>query len=166
MRKVMRLLRRNGPLTIRDIDDDVLVEKDHPWASRKPSKRALQLAFYMGLVTVSERTGMLKTYELIDRHFGWEKRPRPATERQMTEYLLDRALRAQGVVSLNSACYMDAPRKPAMRTLIEQRVRRGELVPRRDRGRGKDAALGARRRRWRNRRAARSWSTSSRPSIR
>ena len=29
MRKVMRLLRRDGPLTIRDIDDDVLVEKDH-----------------------------------------------------------------------------------------------------------------------------------------
>ena len=35
-----------APLTIRDIDDDVLVEKDHDWASRKPSKRALQLAFY------------------------------------------------------------------------------------------------------------------------
>ena len=64
---------RGGPLTIRDIDDDVLVEKDHPWASRKPSKRALQLAFYMGLVTISERTGMLKTYELIERHFGWDE---------------------------------------------------------------------------------------------
>ena len=70
----MRLLRREGALTIRDIDDDVLVEKEHPWASRKPSKRALQLAFYMGRVTVSERAGMLKTYELTDRHFGWEKR--------------------------------------------------------------------------------------------
>ncbi len=137
MRKVMRLLRNNGPLTIRDIDDDVLVEKDHAWASRKPSKRALQLAFYMGLVTVSERSGMLKTYELMDRHFAWEKRPRPATERQVTEYLLDRALRAQGVVSLNSACYMDAPRKPAMRTLIERRVRRGELVPLAIEGAGK-----------------------------
>ena len=42
----MRLIRRDGALTIRDIDDDVLVEKEHLWASRKPSKRALQLAFY------------------------------------------------------------------------------------------------------------------------
>jgi uncharacterized protein YcaQ len=129
MRKVMRLLRRDGPLTIRDIDDDVLVEKEHPWASRKPSKRALQLAFYMGLVTVSARAGMLKTYDLVDRHFGWEGRPRPATESQIDAYVLDRAIRAQGVVSLESTCYMNAPRKPAVKALIEARVRRGALVP-------------------------------------
>src|SRR5579864_3700335 len=67
-RKVMRLIRQ-GALTIRDIDDDVLAEKTHLWASRKPSKRALQLAFYSGVVTISERNGMLKTYELIERHF-------------------------------------------------------------------------------------------------
>jgi uncharacterized protein YcaQ len=129
LRRVLRLLKTEGALTIRDIDDEELVEKEHPWASRKPSKRALQLAFHMGRVTIAERNGMLKTYELTDRHFGWEKLPRPATEREVTEYLLDRALRAQGVVSLDSACYMDAPRKPATRKLIERRVRRGELVP-------------------------------------
>jgi uncharacterized protein YcaQ len=44
LQKVLGRIRRNGPLTIRDIDDDVLVEKIHEWASRKPSKRALQLA--------------------------------------------------------------------------------------------------------------------------
>ncbi len=31
-RKVMRLLRRDGALTIRDIEDDVLTEKEHLWA--------------------------------------------------------------------------------------------------------------------------------------
>jgi len=55
MRKVMSLIRKDGALSIRDIDDDVLVEKDHAWASRKPSKRALQLAFYNGELVVSER---------------------------------------------------------------------------------------------------------------
>jgi uncharacterized protein YcaQ len=129
LRKVLRRLRKDGAFTIRDVDDDVLVDKEHPWASRKPSKRALQLAFYRGEVTISERAGMLKTYELMDRHFGWDKRPRPATEREVSEYLLSRALRAQGIISLDSACHLDAPRKPAMRKLIEQRVRHGELVP-------------------------------------
>src|SRR5262245_6991098 len=100
LRKVLGRIRRNGALTIRDIDDDVLVEKDHEWASRKPSKRALQLAFYAGILTISERVGMLKTYELMDRHFAWEKRPRPATERAVVAYLLDRALRAEGIGSL------------------------------------------------------------------
>ena len=96
MRKVLARIRKHGALTIRDIDDDVLVEKNHLWASRKPSKRALQLAFYQGLVTVSQRTGMLKTYELMGRHFGWERPPKPATDREVLNYLLDRALRIAG----------------------------------------------------------------------
>src|SRR5262249_31976855 len=129
LRKVLGRIRRNGALTIRDIDDDVLVDKEHLWASRKPSKRALQLAFYSGVLTISERVGMLKTYELMDRHFGWAKRPRPATEKAVVEYQLDRALRAQGIVSLDSVCFQDAKRKPAMRRLIEARVRRKALVP-------------------------------------
>jgi len=128
MRKVMRLIRL-GPLTIRDIDDDVLTEKEHLWASRKPSKRALQFGFYTGALTISERNGMLKTYELIERHFGWERPPKPATASEVAAYLLDRALRAQGVVSLDSICHLDAPSKPGVRRLIEVRVRRGELVP-------------------------------------
>jgi uncharacterized protein len=129
LRKVLTLLRGNGPLTIRDIDDDVLVEKDHLWASRKPSKRALQLAFYRGLVTVSQRSGMLKTYELATRHFGWERLPKAASEREVLEYRIDRALRSQGVVSLDSVCYLVPSLKPGVRGLIEARVRRGELVP-------------------------------------
>lgn len=129
LRKVVARIRKHGALTIRDIDDDVLVDKAHPWASRKPSKRALQLAFYTGAVTISERVGMLKTYELMDRHFGWEKRPRPASERAILDYLLDRALRSQGLVSLDSICFQDAQRKPGMRRLIEAKVRRKELVP-------------------------------------
>jgi uncharacterized protein YcaQ len=127
-RKVMRLIKA-GPLTIRDIEDDVLTEKEHLWQSRKPSKRALQLAFYTGAVTVSERNGMLKTYELMARHFGWEKPPKPASATEVAAYLLDRSLRAQGVVSLDSICHLDAPSKPVVRRMIEARVRKKELLP-------------------------------------
>jgi uncharacterized protein YcaQ len=137
LRKVLARIRKNGALTIRDIDDDVLVEKEHLWASRKPSKRALQLAFFRGLVTVSQRTGMLKTYELMNRHFGWQRPPKAASEKEFVDYLLDRALRSQGVVSLDSVCHLDARRKPAVRRLIETRMRRNELVPVEIEGAGK-----------------------------
>ena len=100
-RKLLARIRRDGPLTIRDIDSDVLVEKAHLWASKKPSKGLLERAFYDGDLVISARAGMLKTYELTDRHFGWDKRPTPASERQVTAYRLHRALRAHGVVSLN-----------------------------------------------------------------
>src|SRR4030088_3169139 len=129
LRKGVALVRRDGALTIRDIDDDVLVDKEHLWASRKPSKRALQLAFYTGVLTISERNGMLKTYELMARHFGWDRPPRAASRAEVSNYLLDRALRAQGIVSLDSICHLDAPSKSAIRRLIEARVRRGEMAP-------------------------------------
>src|SRR6185437_8227602 len=129
LRKVMRLIRRDGALTIRDIDDDVLVDKEHPWASRKPSKRALQLAFFRGLVTISRRIGMLKSYELTTRHFGWEHLPRMATQQEVLSHVLERALRSQGLVSLDSVCYSGIASRPAIRRLIEVKARRGELVP-------------------------------------
>jgi uncharacterized protein len=129
LRKVMKLIRAGGAISIRDIDDDALVEKDHPWASRKPSKRALQLAFLNGSLTISERVGMVKSYELFDRHFGWPEKPKAASEREVVDYILDRALRSQGVVSLDSICHLDAPRKQSVRRAIEGRVRRGLLIP-------------------------------------
>lgn len=129
VRRMLARIRKKGPLTIRDIDDDELIEKDHAWASRKPSKRALELAFYKGLVTVSHRAGMLKTYELTRRHFGWQRPPRAATLREVDEYRVDRALRSQGVVSLESICYLNPAGKPGIKQVIERRVRARELVP-------------------------------------
>ncbi len=128
LRRVLSRIRRQGALTIRDMKDEP-VEKDYAWASRKPSKRVLELAFYKGLVTISQRAGMLKTYELMTRHFGWNRLPSAATEKETLNYLLDRALQAQGIVSVESICHRDAPRKPAMRRLLESRVRRKELIP-------------------------------------
>lgn len=127
--RVIRTIRENGPITIRDIKDDVLVEKEFLWASRKPSKGALQLAFWNGVVTISERTGMLKTYELTDRHFGWTAWPKPATERQILDNLIDAALRTQGIVSIDSVRYTRRNLVGPLTTLLEGRVRRKELVP-------------------------------------
>jgi uncharacterized protein YcaQ len=126
---LVRRIRTDGPLSIRDIDDDVLVDKTHPWDSRKPSRRALQLGFFVGDLTVARRSGMLKTYDLAARHFGWPRRPRPATEAQVADHLLQRALRSQGVVSLDSICYGRAAAKPHIAAAIEAAIRRKRVVP-------------------------------------
>jgi uncharacterized protein YcaQ len=127
--KLIRRIVADGPISLRDIDDDELVEKDHAWASRKPSRKVLSKGFYDGTLTVASRSGMLKAYDLTARHFGWQAPPEPATEAEVTAYLLDRALRAQGIVSLDSICYLEARRKPDIRALIEARVGAGLLVP-------------------------------------
>src|SRR5262249_57903898 len=51
-----------------------------------------------------------------------------SSEQDVLDYLIDRALRAQGLVSLDSICHLDAPRKAGVRRLLEARVRRKELV--------------------------------------
>ncbi|WP_374029088.1 winged helix-turn-helix domain-containing protein [Bdellovibrio bacteriovorus] len=127
--KVLRMIKKDGALSIRDIEDDVLVEKTHAWASKKPSKRALQLGFYSGKLTISERVGMLKKYELTERHFGWDRFPKAASEKQCTEYLLNRSLRAQGLVTLDSICHLYPSRKPAVKKVIDEKVKKGLLLP-------------------------------------
>ncbi len=126
-RKVKTLL-KSGPLSIRDIKDDVLVEKEHDWGSSKPSKKALQLGFRNGDFVIGERVGMLKKYDLTERHFGWSNKPKPVSESVYLGYILDRALRSQGIVSLDSICHLDAKRKAAVLALIERRVVKRELV--------------------------------------
>ena len=129
--RLKRQIKRDGALSIRDVDndEDVLVEKDHPWASRKPSKRVLQLGFYNGDFAISDRQGMVKTYELAERYFGWPPRPRPATAGQVREYLLDRALRSQGIISAPSAMYPRLTFPLEIKALIDRRIRKKELVP-------------------------------------
>jgi uncharacterized protein len=129
LHKVFSLIKKNGPISIRDIQDDILVEKDHEWASRKPSKKALQLAFNQGRLVISERIGMLKKYELTERHFNWKQKPVPASEDELNEYLLARALRSQALVSLDSICYLEPSRKPAIAALIQRQVSQSELKP-------------------------------------
>lgn len=125
--QLLRRIREQGPLSIRDIDDDELVAKDHPWGSRKPSRRLMRMGFYSGDLVVSQRQGMVKSYELAARHFGWARKPRPASEAQVADYLLQRALRSQALVNLDSICYGQASAKPAVVAAIARAQRAGKL---------------------------------------
>ncbi len=123
-RKIVRRIKRDGPISIRDVDTDVLVEKSHLWASKKPSKGALERAFYDGRLVISERVGMLKTYELTERHFDWSSLPRGATPAQIVDYRLDRAIRSQGLISAPSVMHPWKTFPDDYRALIDRRVRK------------------------------------------
>ncbi|MCS6762009.1 MAG: winged helix DNA-binding domain-containing protein [Candidatus Devosia symbiotica] len=126
---MLKRLRREELLSIHDIADDTLVDKNHPWVSCKPSKRVLEMLFYQGLFAVSARQSMLKTYDLMARHFGDAGLPRPATVRQILAYKLDHALCSQGLISLDSICHPEPSSKTAIKALIDSRVRARKLMP-------------------------------------
>jgi uncharacterized protein YcaQ len=126
-RDLLRRIERDGPLSIRQIEEEKQ-EKDHEWASRKPSKRVLEHLFYSGRTVIGSREGMLKNYERTERHFGWAKRPRASTLAEETNYRIDRTLEAQGLIDLDSATYLEKDLKPRIARELSRRVRNGTLA--------------------------------------
>lgn len=127
-KKVKTLLTQSGPISIRDIKDDIPIEKTHAWGSTKPSKKALQLGFYKGDFVVSERDGMLKKYDLTDRHFEWKSKPSAVKKVDYLNYLINRSLKSQGIISLDSVCYLNSKLKQEVMAIIDLRIKRKELV--------------------------------------
>lgn len=129
VKNILKTVKKEGAISIRDVTEDVLVEKNHPWASKKPSKKFLQSAFNGGELVIAERQGMLKKYELTSRHFGWKKSPKAATALEVVDYYIDRALRSQSVVSVESICHLEKmPFKKEVLKRLQARVREGSLV--------------------------------------
>jgi uncharacterized protein YcaQ len=127
-KKVKNILKKEGAISIRDIKDDVLVEKTHAWGSAKPSKKALQLGFYKGEFVIAERDGMLKKYDLAERHFGWKSKPKMVTESAYANYIIERALKSQGIISLDSVCYLENKIKKEVSRELEKKLKNNELV--------------------------------------
>ena len=103
--------------------------KNDWWTSKKPSKKVLQFGFYAGKLVISERIGMLKQFDLFERHFDFLKDLEPTTQTDRLNYLLDRSLRSQGLVTLESICHLNNPDKKSIQSLIERRAKKNQLVP-------------------------------------
>ena len=58
--KLIRKIKSEGPLSMRDMDDTIEGQKNDWFISAKPSKKVLQYGFYSGKLAISERVGMLK----------------------------------------------------------------------------------------------------------
>ena len=127
--KLIRRIKAEGPVTMRDMDDSIEGKKNDWWISAKPSKKVLQFGFYSGKLTISERIGMLKKYELFDRHFNFQKKLAIPNETARINYLIDRSLKSQGVVSLESICHLNNSDKKSVFKTLEQRVKSHQLVP-------------------------------------
>ena len=128
-KRMLERIEVDGPISIRDITDDVLVEKDHEWSSKKPSKKVLQLLFNRGELVISERQGMLKKYELTERHFETLEQTQIPTEEEVFSYKLDRELRAQGIVSIQSMMPLTYKAdKVRMEKLVREWEKEGKLI--------------------------------------
>jgi len=128
---VLKDVTDHGPVTARDIDDDLPKAKvDWGW-NWSEVKQALEFLFFAGAVTVAGRNPQFeRRYDVPERVLPEHilRRPVPAPAEAHVE-LIRRAARSHGVGT--EPCLRDYYRmrhedsKPAVRTLVES----GELVP-------------------------------------
>ncbi|HEY0617437.1 MAG TPA: crosslink repair DNA glycosylase YcaQ family protein [Kribbella sp.] len=131
VKQVLADVRDHGPLTAREIDDDVERERDNWGWNWSDVKRALEFLFFAGEITVARRNQQFeRMYDLPERVLPSAvlATPTPTVE-EAHRGLVSIAARAHGVAT--AQCLKDyfrtapAPTAQAIRELVEE----GELLP-------------------------------------
>lgn len=105
MKKVLERIRKEGPLLARDFENTT-GRKAGPWFDRTPSKRALEQLFQEGRLSISERRGFQKVYELSERYLPNGIQTTPPTMRELCRHLISCALTANGFASSREIAYL------------------------------------------------------------
>ncbi|TDU88434.1 hypothetical protein EV138_1978 [Kribbella voronezhensis] len=131
VKQVLADVREHGPLTAREIDDDVERDRDNWGWNWSDVKRALEFLFFAGEITVARRNQQFeRMYDVPERVLPAAvlATPTPSSE-EAHRGLVSIAARAHGVAT--AQCLKDyfrtspAPTAQAIRELVEE----GELLP-------------------------------------
>ncbi len=129
MRRVLRRIRRDGALRLRDVESKELVQG---WSSATPSKiekRALHELWMRGDVMICSRQGFQKVFDLSERVLPQDTDKTSPTQREAAEFHVRRALRALGVARLSELHYLqDATRASAVKAALHSLIKRGDVV--------------------------------------
>jgi len=129
MRKVMRLIRKSGPLMISDVDSE---GGSGGWGSAWPGKierRALHELWMRGDVLIRSRKGFQKVFDLPEHVLPAGTDTKLPSKKESAEFHVRRALRALGVAQVSELHYLqDGGRAEAARTAMSALLKRGEAV--------------------------------------
>ncbi|WBQ08697.1 winged helix-turn-helix domain-containing protein [Kribbella sp. CA-293567] len=131
VRQVLADVREHGPLTAREIDDDVERDRNHWGWNWSDVKRALEYLFFAGEITVARRNQQFeRMYDVPERVLPASVVATPTpTPEEAHRRLVSIAARAHGVAT--AQCLKDyfrtspAPTAQAIGELVEE----GELLP-------------------------------------
>lgn len=126
MRQVLKRIKEEGPLGSKDFE--ATSTKISGWGDHKPAKIAMHHMFMEGKLMVSERQGFQKVYDLTERVFPASVNLKKPTQKAYCNYLIDRAISSQGIVTEAEIGYLrKGLKKPLSRALLE-RIRKKEVV--------------------------------------
>ena len=129
MRRLRQRIRKAGPLLLRDVKSNQLIES---WWNAPPSKiekRALHKLWMGGQIMVSRREGFQKVFDLPERVLPSSVDQKMPTMRETAEFHVRRSLRALGVARVPELHYLhESESATAVKAAIRKLLRDGEII--------------------------------------
>jgi uncharacterized protein YcaQ len=98
------------------------------WFEWKPTKMALEQLFMEGKLMIAKRQGFQKVYDLTERILPSGVNTKFPTEKEKAEYLIKKAIQANGIVEEKEIAYLRSSSKEMVAKSLKQLVKNGELV--------------------------------------
>ncbi len=128
LRRVRSKLRRNGPLLARDFAPDRKEAKGSGWWNWHPAKAALEYLWRTGDVTIAERRGFERVYDLTKRVYPEAVAEKATGSRAHLDWACREALDRIGVgTPAEIAAYFQAEPMRAVKQWCEREADRGRL---------------------------------------
>lgn len=126
MKYVFDRIKAEGPLQSKDFE----FKRSGPgnWYEWKPAKKALEQLFMEGKLMVAKRQGFQKVYDLTERVLPLNVNVMMPTEKEHAEYLIKKAIRANGIVEEKEVSYLRQGSKEQINKVLKSFIKNGELI--------------------------------------
>jgi uncharacterized protein len=123
---VLDRIKAEGPLQSKDFE----FKRNDPgnWYEWKPAKRALEQLFMEGKLMVAKRQGFQKVYDLAERVLPDDVDARMPSEKEYAEFLIMKAVEANGIVEEKEIYYLRNGLKDAVSKALKRLIKDGTLT--------------------------------------
>jgi len=129
MRRMLGLIRRNGPLMVSDVESRGKIPQWTEEALGKIERRALHELWMRGEIMIRSRKGVQKVFDLANRVLPAKTELDLPTRRESAEFHVRRALRALGVARTQELHYLqDADQAGLVQAGLSSLLKSGEVV--------------------------------------
>lgn len=113
---VMDRLKQEGPLQSKDFESHKNINTE--WYEWKPAKMALTNLFMEGSVMIANRKGFQKIFDLTERVLPKDVNTTEPSTNEYYKYLIDAAIRANGLVTLDEMAYLRKAIKTSLKKVV------------------------------------------------
>lgn len=126
MKYVLDRIKAEGPLQSKDFE----FKRTGPgnWYEWKPAKKALEQLFMEGTLMVARRQGFQKVYDLTENILPANVDLKMPDESEYAQYLIRRAVEANGVVDEKEISYLRKGLKESINKALKRSVKEGEYI--------------------------------------